>query len=108
MQLSVKKRGQAANELRFKTGPIYIGRQVGSQVFLPDRSVSRQHAVIYQDASGQWLVEDLASTNKTYVNNTAVHKCPLNDDDIIKTGDFIIRVILKKLTNNFFFNLLEY
>lgn len=96
MQLSVKKRGQAANELRFKTGPIYIGRQVGSQVFLPDRSVSRQHAVIYQDASGQWLVEDLASTNKTYVNNTAVHKCPLNDDDIIKTGDFIIRVILKK------------
>jgi hypothetical protein len=96
MQLSVKKRGQAANELRFKTGPVYIGRQVGSQVFLPDRSVSRQHAVIYQDAAGNWLIEDLASTNKTFVNNTAIHKTTLNEDDIVKTGDFIIRVSLKE------------
>ena len=96
MQLSVKKRGQAANELRFKTGPVYIGRQVGSQVFLPDRSVSRQHAVIYRDQAGDWLIEDLASTNKTFVNNTAIHKCPLNEDDIVKTGDFIIRISLKE------------
>ena len=100
MQLSVKKRGQAANELRFKTGPIYIGRQVGSQVFLPDRSVSRQHSVIYQDDSGKWLIEDLASTNKTFVNNTAIHKCDLNDDDIVKIGDFIIRVTLKEPEKN--------
>lgn len=96
MQLSVKKRGQAPNELRFKKGPIYIGRQVGSQVFLPDRSVSRQHAVIYQDSSNEWLIEDLASTNKTLVNNVAIHKCQINDNDVIKTGDFIIRVLLKE------------
>jgi pSer/pThr/pTyr-binding forkhead associated (FHA) protein len=96
MQLSVKKRGQAPNELRFKTGPIYIGRQVGSQVFLPDRSVSRQHSVIYQDSSNKWMIEDLASTNKTIVNNTAVHKCAINDNDVIKTGDFIIRVMLNE------------
>ena len=94
MQLSVKKRGQAPNELRFKTGPIYIGRQVGSQVFLPDRSVSRQHSVIYQDSSSKWMIADLASTNKTIVNNTAIHKCPISDNDVIKTGDFIIRVML--------------
>ena len=97
MQLSVKKRGQPANELRFKTGPIYIGRQVGSQIFLPHRSVSRQHAVIYQDAAGEWLIEDLASTNKTFVNNTAIHKCSIKEDDIVKTGDFIIRVSLKEM-----------
>ena len=96
MQLSVKKRGQPPNDLRFKTGPIYIGRQVGSQVFLPDRSVSRQHSVIYQDSAQKWLIEDLGSTNKTYVNNQAVHKQYLKDNDLLNVGDFIIRVTLKE------------
>ena len=96
MQLSVKKRGHPPNDLRFKTGPIYIGRQVGSQIFLPDKSVSRQHAVIYQDSTQKWVIEDLASTNKTYVNKQAIHKHPIKDDDILKVGDFIIRVSFKE------------
>ena len=96
VQLSVKKRGQPPNDLRFKTGPIYIGRQVGSQVFLPDRSVSRQHSVIYQDSSQKWIVEDLGSTNKTYVNNQAVHKQFLKHNDLLNVGDFLIRVSLEE------------
>lgn len=96
MQLSVKKRGQPANDIRFKTGPVYIGRQVGSQVFLPDRSVSRQHSVIYQDSAQNWLIEDLGSTNKTYVNNQAVHKHNLKDNDLVNVGDFLIRITLKE------------
>ena len=100
MQLSVKKRGQPANDVRFKTGPIYIGRQVGSQVFLPDKSVSRQHSVIYQDSVNNWLIEDLGSTNKTYVNNQAVHKQILKDNDLINVGDFLIRLTLKDIEEN--------
>jgi hypothetical protein len=80
------------NELRFSQGPIYIGRQVGSQIFLPDRAVSRQHSVLYTTTDGKWIVEDLDSANKTYLNNEAIHKAEIKNNDILKIGDFYIEV----------------
>jgi pSer/pThr/pTyr-binding forkhead associated (FHA) protein len=47
MRLVVKQNGRTVNEFRFTKGPIYIGRQESSQVFLHDGAVSRQHAVIF-------------------------------------------------------------
>jgi len=95
MRLLIRQKGQVFNELRFREGPIYIGRHMGSQVFLPDRSVSRQHAVIYVTSEGKWVVEDLDSANKTLLNRTAIHRKPLKDGDTIKVGDFNIKVYLE-------------
>jgi len=83
MILRIKQNGQQINELKFTTGPIYFGRQMGSQVFLPETGVSRQHAVIYTDEKRQWVIEDLDSANKTFVNRNAVHKYVLQDGDSI-------------------------
>ena len=66
MRLVVKQGDRTVNELQFEKGPIYIGRHSNSQVFLPDKTVSRQHAVIYNTKDGQWVVEDLESANKTF------------------------------------------
>ncbi|OHB56603.1 MAG: hypothetical protein A2173_01985 [Planctomycetes bacterium RBG_13_44_8b] len=92
MRLTIKRGGKLINELRFSRGPIYIGRQIGSQVFLPDRSVSRQHTVIYTTTEGKWVVEDLDSANKTYLNDGTVHKAEIKDGDVIKISDFVIEV----------------
>ncbi|MBN1786971.1 MAG: FHA domain-containing protein [Sedimentisphaerales bacterium] len=94
MRLTVKQGDKLINELRFSRGPIYIGRQIGSQVFLSDRSVSRQHTVIYTTTDGKWTVEDLDSANKTYLNDDAVHKAEMHDGDVIKIADFTIEVHL--------------
>ncbi len=80
MRLVVKKGEQSVEEFRFGEGPIYIGRQPNSQVFLPEGTVSRQHAVIFMTGDGKWIVEDLDSANQTYLNDEAVHKAE------IKTG----------------------
>ena len=64
MRILVKRGSSLVNDLRFERGPIYIGRQRGSQVFLPDRSVSRQHAVILTTNEGQWMVQDLQSRSQ--------------------------------------------
>jgi uncharacterized protein YigA (DUF484 family) len=92
MRLTIKRGDELINELRFSRGPIYIGRQIGSQVFLPDRSVSRQHTVIYTTTEGKWVVEDLDSANKTYLNDEAVHKVEIKNGDVIKIADFAIEV----------------
>lgn len=92
MYLIIKHKNQPSKELRFRNGPIYIGRQLGSQVFLPDRTISRQHAVIYSTTDGQWILEDLDSANKTYLNGKAIHKEPLTDGDMFTISDFNIEV----------------
>ena len=48
-----------------------IGRE-GCEVVLPDPEVSRRHATI-RDAGGSLAIEDLGSTNGTYVNDRRVH-----------------------------------
>jgi len=94
MRLIVKKDGQTVNDFRFERGPVYIGRHEHSQIFLPDRAVSRQHAAIFATRDGEWMLEDLDSTNKTFLNEKAVHKAPIKTGDRINVGDFEIEVTL--------------
>ena len=95
MRLFVSLGQSSINELKFDRGPIYVGRQMGSQVFLPDKSVSRQHAVFYTTKDGAWIIEDLGSSNKTHVNSQVIHKAELKHNDIVRIADFLIRVSLE-------------
>lgn len=99
MQLIIRHKDEPQKELRFRTGPIYIGRQLGSQVFLPDKSISRQHAVIYTTKDGKWILEDLDSANKTYLNGNAIHKAELNEGDSFQVSDFNIQVSLRSIAS---------
>lgn len=92
MQLIIRQNDGKANKLQFAAGPIYIGRGTGSQVFLGDTKVSRQHAVVFATPQGQWILEDLDSANKTYLNDKAIHKAPVKTGDVIRIADFIIEV----------------
>jgi len=95
MRLVVKQNDRTVNEFRFGTGPIYIGRHTHSQIFLPDRAVSRQHAVIFSTQGEKWMVEDLDSANKTYLNDQAVHKVEIKTGDILRIVDFTIEIDLE-------------
>ena len=74
MRLVLKQKDGETKEFQFANGPIQIGRAADSQVFLPDRTVSKKHAVIACNGDGKWEVQDLDSSNKTYLNGQAVHK----------------------------------
>jgi len=95
MLLVVKRNDQVVNEFQFDRGPVYIGRHAHSQVFLHDRAVSRQHAAIFTTQNGKWVVEDMDSANKTYLNDKAIHKAQIKTGDSIRIGDFIIEVNLE-------------
>lgn len=95
MRLVVKQKGRTVNQFQFSQGPVYIGRHTDSQVFLSDRAVSRQHAIIFPTADGKWMVEDLDSANKTYLNDKAIHKADLKSGDCLRIGDFVIEIHLE-------------
>lgn len=94
IHLIVKINDQKVNELTFDSSPIYIGRKTGIQVVLPDMAVSREHAMI--SATGdKWVVEDLDSANKTYLNGQAIHKAAIKSGDRLQIADFIIEVVFE-------------
>src|SRR5688572_19447465 len=58
-----------------------LGRDESCHVTIPDSSVSHRHARIYH-SDGEWHVEDLGSTNGTFVNER-----PLTRAMVLRPGD---------------------
>jgi pSer/pThr/pTyr-binding forkhead associated (FHA) protein len=52
--------------------PISIGRAPDSTIVLDDDYVSHRHARIAPDAQGRWIVDDLGSTNGTYLDRQRI------------------------------------
>jgi diguanylate cyclase (GGDEF)-like protein len=75
------------------TAPFEIGRSSKNDLFLDQESVSRHHARITFDGKHHW-VQDLASTNGTYVNDEVIREKRLRDGDLLRVG----RTILKFMT----------
>jgi len=95
MRLVVKQKDGPVREFQFTKGPISIGRADNSSVFLPDRTVSKQHAVISATEDGKWMVEDMDSANKTYLNDQATHKAEIKTGDCLQITDFTIEIDLE-------------
>src|SRR5205085_12485695 len=52
-----------------------------------DSEISRVHARVYRDASGQLMAEDLGSTNGTFVNGNRISSpTPLRPGDQVRVG----------------------
>ena len=92
MRLIVRRGHSLINELRFPDGPVYIGRKPQCHIFLPDRSVSRQHAVLYTNEQGVWILQDLKSANQTILNGNVIDKTPIHEGDVIGISDFVLEV----------------
>ncbi|MEZ5606611.1 MAG: FHA domain-containing protein [Burkholderiaceae bacterium] len=67
-----------------------IGRRPYNDVVIDNLAVSGEHAVI-QMAGADALLEDLGSTNGTFVNGRAVRKHSLADGDVIEIGRCAVR-----------------
>ncbi|MDH4239964.1 MAG: FHA domain-containing protein [Phycisphaerae bacterium] len=94
MRLVVKQKNGRTREFQFSKGPISIGRAANCQICLPDRSVSKQHAIISATGDGKWIVEDQGSANKSYLNDEEIHKAEIKTGDCLRIIDFIIEINL--------------
>lgn len=70
------------------TGTV-IGRGHSAEVMLDDQAVSRQHARITRRADGQYLIEDLGSTNGTFVEGRRIQRALLFSGCRVQFGPHI-------------------
>jgi len=95
MRLLVKQKDGQTKEYQFVEGPISIGRAADSHVFLPDRAVSKKHATIFVADNGKWMVQDLDSANKTFLNGEPIHKVEIKTGDCLCITNFTIEIHLE-------------
>jgi pSer/pThr/pTyr-binding forkhead associated (FHA) protein len=57
--------------------------------------VSRRHAAIFATHEGKWVVEDLDSANKTFLNGKEIHKAEIKTGDGLRVGSFLIEISLE-------------
>jgi len=85
MRLLIREKDGAAREFQFAKGPVSIGRAADSHVFLPDRA-----------DDGKWLVEDLDSASKTYLNDQPVRKAQIKHGDLLRVTTFTMEIALEE------------
>ncbi|MBT3151770.1 FHA domain-containing protein [Streptomyces sp. NPDC086080] len=72
---------------------ITLGRAHDSTIVLDDDYASSRHARIYPDRDGQWIVEDLGSTNGTYLDRTRLTTpTPISLGAPIRIGKTVIEL----------------
>lgn len=71
-----------------------IGRTDRSDIFIDDSSASREHAFI-ERKDGRFILEDLKSTNGTFINGEFVDVRVLNHGDKIRIGNTVLQFIME-------------
>lgn len=84
--------GVVINRFEIKKPLIRIGRKADNDIFIDDKVVSTEHAIIEavvdrkQKNESVHYIEDLGSTNKTYVNGEEIKRVRLSNNDTIRIG----------------------
>ena len=90
-ELVAMNRPKEGRRYPLSLSPFYIGRTESNDIMVKDDHVSGQHAKLCFE-EGQFWIEDLESTNGTYVNGERIaEKNPLKDEDLIKIGAAIFK-----------------
>lgn len=74
----------------------YIGREDLNQVIIQNEAISKKHAKL-TFADGKFYIEDLSSSNGTFLNGTRVHiRTALRNGDLIRLGAVIVKFEISK------------
>ena len=84
--------GVVIREVQVTKDRTSVGRRPYNDVVIDNLAVSGEHAVLQMSGNEVYL-EDLNSTNGTFVNGKAVKKQLLNDSDMVEIGKYKIKYV---------------
>jgi len=92
--------GVVIKEVQLTKDRTTLGRRPYNDIVIDNLAVSGEHAVV-QMTGGQVYLEDLNSTNGSYVNGKAVKKQLLQDGDSVEVGKYKIKFVSDVLGESF-------
>lgn len=84
--------GVVIKEVQLSKDRTTLGRRPYNDIVIDNLAVSGEHAVIQMIGSEVYL-EDLSSTNGSYLNGKAVKKQLLQNDDVVEIGKYKIKFV---------------
>ena len=86
--------GVVVREVQLTKERTTLGRRPYNDIAIDHLAVSGEHAVIHMDMASQGVeIEDLGSTNGTYVNAKAIKRQALRNGDTVELGKYKIRFV---------------
>jgi pSer/pThr/pTyr-binding forkhead associated (FHA) protein len=92
-QLIVSVEGVEIKQLRLRRGRTTLGRSPENDIVLENMVVSGHHCEFELGGQAEVYIEDLSSTNGTYIGGKLVKRQRLNDGDVIEIGNFRIQFL---------------
>jgi FHA domain len=68
------------------TGPTIVGRAMGSDLWIDDQKLSRQHCRI-EPLGKRWVLIDMNSTNGTFIHRKSISEHVLVEGDTVEVGN---------------------
>lgn len=90
--LVVIRGDRLGTRLDLSSGPLLIGRGSDCDFRIEERSVSRAHCRVFARGGDFW-VEDLGSTNRSFVNDEVIQSCRLFDGDQLRVGKTVLKFL---------------
>jgi len=85
----LRLKDKTISEITVRKNVIAIGRDKTNDIVLDNPAVSRFHAKIEEIGNHTFYIDDLKSTNGTFVNDgKVVWRSGLNDGDVITVGKY--------------------
>lgn len=93
--------GAGAGRRLLLKAPVVLGRAADADLVLEDEQVSGHHARVSPTAAGSAIVEDLGSTNGTFVNDHEVQgSATIDPDDELLLGVTLLQVRTRRQLEN--------
>ncbi|WP_418317323.1 FHA domain-containing protein [Piscinibacter sakaiensis] len=92
-KLIVSLEGVVIKEVELTKEKTTLGRRPYNDIVIDNLAVSGEHAVL-QKAGNDVFIEDLNSTNGTYINGKAVKKQLLSHNDSVEIGKYKIKYLV--------------
>ena len=92
--------GVVIKEVQITKDRTTLGRRPYNDIVIDNLAVSGEHAVLQMEGGDVYL-EDLNSTNGTYVNGKAAKKQLLQDGDTVEVGKYKIKFVNDAANNSF-------
>lgn len=84
---------ELGKQYKLPEGATFIGRGPENDIVLDMDNVSRRHVRVQVMDQGSTFIEDLQSTNGTYVNDREIMRERLGNGDLVKVGGAILKFL---------------